>query len=306
MNRVKTYFVWFIIYCFIGWVWEVLVTVVQTGELVNRGFLNGPYCPIYGTGAILVVALLGRVKNVAALFFASAVVTCTLEYFTSWAMEMIFHAKWWNYADDFMNINGRVCLIGAVSFGTLCVLLIKFIHPFVVKRTSPLPNLAISSLALVFFALILSDTVYTVTGFAKFEAKLKELSERVNLAIAPVTKQRETLSKKLNNPELYTKLRIPYAEIYERINSQENQSNQKPSDTLARLNDTEVYSKLHAPYVEIYEQVNSQERRLIKAFPEMRSVEYSEALLYLRNQVAHEKDQEQEEEKEKDIKENAS
>ena len=99
MKTIETWFLWLMIYSIIGWVYESTICSIGHRKLINRGFLNGPYCPIYGTGAVLVL-----------LFFAGALVTCSLEYLTSWLMEKLFHARWWDYSKRKFNIGGRVCL----------------------------------------------------------------------------------------------------------------------------------------------------------------------------------------------------
>ena len=124
MKTIETWFLWLMIYSVIGWVYESTICSIGQRKLINRGFLNGPYCPIYGTGAVLVLLVLGRIQNPVLLFFAGAVLTCSVEYLTSWLMEKLFHARWWDYSKRKCNIGGRVCLIGAVVFGAFSVVLI--------------------------------------------------------------------------------------------------------------------------------------------------------------------------------------
>lgn len=89
MKTIETWFLWLMIYSVIGWVYESTICSIGQRKLINRGFLNGPYCPIYGTGAVLVLLVLGRIQNPVLLFFAGAVLTCSLEYLTSWLMEKL-------------------------------------------------------------------------------------------------------------------------------------------------------------------------------------------------------------------------
>lgn len=93
------YFLWFLFYSFVGWMYESILVSCQQHRLVNRGFLNGPLCPIYGTGAILGVAILGNVHNPIIIFLISMVGATILEYTTSWVMEQLFHARWWDYSN---------------------------------------------------------------------------------------------------------------------------------------------------------------------------------------------------------------
>ena len=99
----------FIIYAFIGWCAEVSYAAVNRGIFVNRGFLNGPYCPIYGCGVVIVVTVLTPLKdNLFLLFVGSVVLTSVLEYITGFLLEKVFHNKWWDYSNMPFNINGRI------------------------------------------------------------------------------------------------------------------------------------------------------------------------------------------------------
>ena len=142
IQTIETYFLLFISYAFLGWCMEIGCKYVQFGKFINRGFLNGPYCPIYGSGAVLVILVLGKLTNPFLLFFAGALLTCSLEYLTSFVMEKLFHARWWDYSKRKFNINGRVCLIGAVVFGAFSTVLVLWIHPLVTKLTTFCANLA--------------------------------------------------------------------------------------------------------------------------------------------------------------------
>ena len=137
------WFIWFVLYSMVGWLYESTLCSITGHKLVNRGFLNGPYCPIYGAGAVLDLLLLGWIDNPVLIFFAGMLVTGTVEYFTSWAMEKLFDAKWWDYSGWKFNLNGRICLAGLVVFGAMSVLMIEVIHPFVVRMTDLLPDIAV-------------------------------------------------------------------------------------------------------------------------------------------------------------------
>ena len=129
MLAVEHLFLWFLFYSFLGWVYESILVSVQERRFVNRGFLNGPLCPIYGTGAVLASLLLGGLSgHPVLLFLVSALGASVLEYATSWAMERLFHARWWDYTDFRFNLNGRVCLLGAVVFGLGGVAIVRVVQ----------------------------------------------------------------------------------------------------------------------------------------------------------------------------------
>jgi len=112
------YIFFFFVFCFIGWLWEVLLHLVQYQEFVNRGTLYGPWLPIYGTGGVIMILLLGRYKDKPAKFFILAVVLCgILEYASSFILEFIYNSSYWDYKDMLFNLNGRICLAGLIAFG---------------------------------------------------------------------------------------------------------------------------------------------------------------------------------------------
>jgi len=126
----KHFFSLFIIYSFIGWFMEVVWTLITDKKLVNRGFLIGPYCPIYGVGCLLLVILLDKFKyDLFFLFFMSIIVCSVLEYSTSFILEKLFKARWWDYSDKKYNINGRICAGHMAVFGILGVLVVYYVNP---------------------------------------------------------------------------------------------------------------------------------------------------------------------------------
>lgn len=110
---------YFMIYSVVGWIYETTLCSITDRHFVNRGFLNGPYCPIYGSGALLDVLILGRIENPFLLFILGVLVTCSLEYLTSYVMEKLFKARWWDYSDKKFNIGGRVLPARSGGFRTV-------------------------------------------------------------------------------------------------------------------------------------------------------------------------------------------
>ena len=179
MKTVETWFLWLMIYSIIGWVYESTICSIGQRKLINRGFLNGPYCPIYGTGAVLVLLVLGRIQNPVLLFFAGAVLTCSLEYLTSWLMEKLFHARWWDYSHYRFNIQGRICLLGAIVFGFGGVLIIDVVQPQVERLTAMIPLLAVHVICAVAAIVVIIDTIVTVVGIVGLSERLAKFSEAV-------------------------------------------------------------------------------------------------------------------------------
>lgn len=129
---ISSYILVFFTVAFIGWIWEVFLQLLQNDVFVNRGVLIGPWLPIYGTGAVIMLFLLKPLANKPTILFPTAMVICgILEYFTSWALEKLFNATWWDYSNVFFNINGRICLEGLLFFAIGGFLVIYFIAPLI-------------------------------------------------------------------------------------------------------------------------------------------------------------------------------
>ena len=119
MFNIKILFLLFITYSFMGWVMEMIATVVEDHEIVNRGFLIGPYCPIYGCCSIAIILILHKINNPIILFIFSILICSIGEYITSFVLEKIFKARWWDYSHMKFNLNGRICLRNCLFFGIL-------------------------------------------------------------------------------------------------------------------------------------------------------------------------------------------
>ena len=168
INNLCFYFILFLIYSIIGWVMEVIFTLFKDKTLVNRGFLIGPYCPIYGCGCVLIILLLKRYSNdFFVLFIMSMVVFSILEYLTSYIMEKLFKARWWDYSDRKFNINGRICLETMIPFGLLGCLLMYVINPFISGFISKVPKDILNPISIVLFILFVIDNIASYSIITK-------------------------------------------------------------------------------------------------------------------------------------------
>lgn len=186
---------YFMVYSFIGWVYESVLCSITERRLVNRGFLNGPVCPIYGAGAMLVIVLFGGTPmGYLALFLAGGMVTCTLEYLTSYGMEKLLHARYWDYSDRRFQINGRVCAEGFLVFGALSVALVKWIHPAVQRLAGRFSAGTLEIAAGILLVLFLTDLIYTVVHVLQLNGRLAEI-QRVMEECQEQVKVRREASK---------------------------------------------------------------------------------------------------------------
>ncbi len=213
-NIIIRLFLWFIFYSFIGWIYECILCSVIAKRFINRGFLNGPYCPIYGCGAILNIFIIGNQNNILVIFLGGVLLNCILEYLTSYIMEKIFHARWWDYSDRKYNINGRVCLIGAIIFGLLTVLLIKFLHPLVLNITNKIPLYYLHIGALIILIIFGIDCIITLKEIVDFNKLLGDIEN--NLA-----KVNNNLINQLTNFPLIGKGKSIYEKFAKKISKQQ-------------------------------------------------------------------------------------
>ncbi|HAH63753.1 MAG TPA: hypothetical protein DCL73_16830 [Treponema sp.] len=178
-------FLIFLLYSFIGWCCEVLyVGIFYEHKFVNRGFLHGPVCPIYGYGGLIIMLLPHEVKSSWITLFVSAMVLCSaVEYFASWEMEKMFKMKWWDYSDHKFNIKGRICLLNSVLFGVMGIISVHFVQPVVDRFVLKLNDTSTVYLAAGFGVVFIIDNIATVHGLVDFSttmAKLKEFGEALS------------------------------------------------------------------------------------------------------------------------------
>jgi uncharacterized membrane protein len=148
---------------FVGWLWEVSLHLIETGKFVNRGVLHGPWLPIYGTGAVIVLLLLKKLRNNLPVHFAASIILCGfVEYFTGWYLELTHDGqKWWDYSGYFLNIQGRVCAEGLLAFGILGSVIIYLLAPALDTMTRQLPVKAFTIAVAVVMCVFLVDNTYS-------------------------------------------------------------------------------------------------------------------------------------------------
>ena len=167
---------YFYIYGFLGWCSEVAFAAVAHGKFVNRGFVNGPICSIYGFGVMSVLLVLGPLKSSFWLLFGGSVLfTSAIEYLTGWVLEKVFHDKWWDYSKRPLNIKGYVCLEFSVLWGLACVFVVDVFQPLVAKVVDLIPKKLGWALLGTFSVLWITDNIITAMEIRKLPKKLRAL-----------------------------------------------------------------------------------------------------------------------------------
>lgn len=188
-------FLIFIIYSFIGWLIEVTDAYIRTGKFINRGFLIGPYCPIYGVGATLMIILLSKYENDPVALFVMCIATfATLEYMTSLIMEKIFKARWWDYSEKKFNLNGRICLETMILFGLGGVFVMYVVNPIVMYIITSIPNVLLTIFAIIIAILFVADLLVSINVISNLKMTATKIKKDSTIEITK--KVKDTLSKK--------------------------------------------------------------------------------------------------------------
>ena len=286
-------FLWiFFIYAFLGWCTEVSYAALVTGRFVNRGFLNGPVCPVYGFGVVIVLACLTPLAdNLFVLFLGSVVLTSILEWLTGFVLEKLFHQRWWDYSDQPFNLSGYVCLRFSVAWGFACLFVVELLHPAVRLFIRLIPQvLGVVLLALMgaVMAVDLAATVSTVVKLNRRLEQIDELAARIkeasnefgeNLADRVLEAAEAGAGWREDLDELSFKLAERRAELADSLEEWEAHREEHRAQVRRQLEEwREAMENLHSG--EFFGR-----RRLLRAFPRLRSIDHRDALERLRRRA---------------------
>ncbi|MCI8281317.1 MAG: hypothetical protein HFI76_06395 [Lachnospiraceae bacterium] len=258
----------FLIYAFFGWCTEVAYAALETGNFVNRGFLNGPVCPIYGCGVLLVVALLTPLKgNLLILFFGSLILTTAIELITGFLLEKIFHNQWWDYSNERFNLRGYICLKFSILWGLACTFVMDMIHPSVYLLIRKVPHIpGVVLLCVLIMALVCDFCITTATIF-KFNKRLRLMEE--------IAGRLKTVSNEIGEG-IYGNV-TEALEIREELQEKAEEKRKEAKE-------------LRRKYEELMAVKEFGHKRLMKAFPAMKSKSCQESLLKLKQHVNEKKE----------------
>ncbi len=135
LNRIQTLIMYFFIFAFLGWVMETLYSIYSLGYFTKRGFLYGPICPIYGFGALMLILFLAKYRNNnLKLFIYAAIIFSAFEYVVSYGLDALFAMHWWDYTNEFFNLNGRISIFYSFAWGIIAIIFINHVYPFLKKK----------------------------------------------------------------------------------------------------------------------------------------------------------------------------
>lgn len=306
LSSMSIYFIllYFFVYGFLGWCTEVGFAAFKTHHFVNRGFLNGPICPIYGVGVTAVITVLTPYKSdIIVLYILSVVLVTVLEGVTGWAMDKIFHNKWWDYSDMPLNIGGYVCLLFSIVWGFACLFIIYFIQPLVHDLLAFIPTIVGIILIIILGIILIADLYVTASTIFKFNrrlaamekiaAEMHEISEQIGQEIFEKTiramDRQESSKEKLATAtdEFKEKMQDTASGLKEKTQGTAFELKERALDARERSQEIneELRSRiasLHTRYHESTDKPGRISRRLMNAFPKMESRQYKESLEVLK------------------------
>lgn len=245
----------FFLYGFLGWCLEVVFCGLQEGHFINRGFLNGPICPIYGVGGTIVILCLTPIKkHFFLLFIVSIILTSALEYLTGWVLEKIYHVRWWDYSDKPFNINGYICPLFSLGWGIACTALMYGIHPVLYGLIYKLPWIIKLAAVIILLVLIIIDLTVTVITLKNFSVKIRALED--------AAKRMHDLSDNVGEF------------IYEKA-----ENGVKKGEA---FKESKEGRELREKYETLIEDFGAMQKRIINAFPKMNSRKNSSVLAHIK------------------------
>ena len=279
---VKTVY-WFFLYGCIGWCVEVVYAAVKEHKLVNRGFLCGPICPIYGFGMVGLVYSVQLIPlpdsgsmSAVSIFFIGMVLTTAIELVGGWVLYKLYHIRWWDYSKMKYNLGGYICPQFSLLWGLGSVLMIKVVHPLLARGSNPMPFRVMLILDIVLLIIFVVDVIVSTAaaiGLNKYLSEIDELRARLRVTSDKLTTVLGTGAMTVDTVLDEQKLQLALAKLEGRENAAELRA-----EATARV--AELREKLAA-----VDRHPLSTRRLLRAFPDMKSLNYAETLAATRTAV---------------------
>ena len=282
-------FWYYIIYSLIGWMIEVIFLAVTQGKIVNRGFLNGPLCPVYGSGVLMVLIVLYLVDSILGIktsvdashpmiLFAIGIVFASLiEFMAGFILDKLFHARWWDYSDRKFNINGYICLEFSIVWGLAIAFVLRVIQPGIENIVDMIPHILGIIFLVIIYLIFVADIVITVLTVLKMNKQLERM-EDIQKSILKIS---DEMSELIGSGTIKTmgKLEKGYeTATIKQLQLHENLNENKKELLSAIKNSKEDYQKRRLELEERFEHLKKEymysklfgTRRLLIAFPGMK------------------------------------
>lgn len=293
LKNIHYYIYVFTVYSFIGWSLESPFHSFYEKKFVNRGFLYGPFCPIYGVGCMLLIKFLSPLKhNLIILFVTSVVVASTLEYFSGIAMEKLFDSKWWDYSDNKFNFQGRICLQYSLFWGLGSVFVIKVLHPFVKKMLNMIPLQYSIYICLIIIIYFIIDSIFTLISVIQLKNYLEQLSQLSSeireklgnmtaIAIDKVGDIKNSAADKASELRSSASNKVDglKTSATEKVDVIKNSASNKVTEFEKAAQD------LKSKYENLLHKATSSSARLIRAFPDLTSKKFNQSIKDIKKSI---------------------
>ena len=286
----------FYFYCFFGWVFDSTFVSVKSRKFVNRGFMRGPFLPIYGSGAIMMLVVsMPFQDNILLTYFAGCIGATTLELVTGMTMEALFKVRYWDYSNQKFNYKGHICLSSTIAWGFLTILMTEFVHKGVEKIVFAIPSLLLSILTIIITVCIVSDFTLSfkaaldlrdvLVGLEKAKDEMERIQRRLDVLIAVANDEIETLKQErgLRVDELMESVEAKFDAVKERIRINPFEFVDDVREEISELRSKYLVEKEHR--LQFKGLKDFYQRSLIKGNPTMRSKRFEEALEELKKAV---------------------
>lgn len=272
----------FFCYSVAGWCMEVILKYIQFHRFINRGFLIGPYCPIYGSGAVVVTVLVGGLIGNASYivtFLASFVLCGVLEYFVSWYMEKMFHARWWDYSQKPMNLHGRIWIGNLVLFGIGGVAIVKLIDPVLMKWIHAIPQWILYTLSGAIVMLMIWDNIVSHIAFNLVKKEIDGVeadnSEEVSTKVRQLLREDPVLLRRIG--EAYPNLEVKSKELAKKLKAQAEAVQESVEEKKQAVADAVAEGKLAAEAAAEERRLAAEERKqLVQEAVEEKKIAFEE------------------------------
>ena len=272
---------YFLVYSFLGWCTEVAYQAVKKGEVINRGFLNGPVCPIYGFGVLAVFRMLEAAgegslpeQNAFKVFCFGVVLATAIELFGGWLLDRLFHARWWDYSDRPFNLHGYICLEFSIIWGLGILLVVRGVNPAVTHALGLVPVRVGWILIAVFMIVFTADVMISVmvmTGLNKKMAEIDEMREKMRVVSNDLSERIGTraIDTAQHIDEAKVQASLAKTEARVRVDQKRDEYEARRRDLIARIRASRHFGA----------------GRLLRAFPEMKHRDYPDLIEMIRKEL---------------------
>lgn len=286
----------FYFYCFFGWIFESTYVSVKSRHFVNRGFMRGPFLPIYGSGAIMMlVASMPFQDNIILTYFAGCLGATILEFVTGMTMEALFKVRYWDYSNQKFNYKGHICLSSTVAWGFLTILMTEFLHKGVEKIVFAIPETVVTLLTVVLSICLTVDFTLSfkaamdlrdiLIGLEKAREEMERIQKRLDVLIAVVNDERETKrhEREEKAEEIMDNLEEKFLRIRERLSVDPGAFMDDVKEEFTELRSRFLIEREHR--IQFRRLKDFYQRSIIKGNPGMHSVKFNEALEEIKRAV---------------------